>query len=244
MTVAVLVVRPPADAPATESLAETTPLSSDEAADLVAAAYRDAAAAVAESSMELLVNYPPADDSSVADPQSALGAVLADVPDLDARYEVQVGSTFAARVGNTVTHLLDAEDENSVVVLTGDAPLMGRADLDEVAMRLRRDEVVLGPAGDGRTYAAGFRAPVDFTGAYDPPELVTLARRASDADLGVNFLPQGVRVGRGADLRTLLAEVEARRATDRPVPTHTTAALDALGLRLDAEEGRAVLARD
>jgi glycosyltransferase A (GT-A) superfamily protein (DUF2064 family) len=245
MTVAVLVARPPRAGAVLPRLSETSPLSPAEASDLSAAMLRDVAAAVDASAADLLVNYPADDDAATDDPEAALREVLADVGAAeDARFEPQVGSSFAARAGNAVTHLLEQEGEASAAVLTPDVPLLTRSALDEAAMRLRRDEVVLGPATEGRVYVAGFREPIDFADAYAPPALATLTGRGVEAGHDVGFLPFGVRVETGADLRSLLAVVSARRAAGRQVPAHTTAALDDFGLTLAAEGDRVSLARE
>ncbi len=55
----------------------------------------------------------------------------------NARFEVQVGSTFAARAGNTVSHLLNEEEVHSAAVVRPIAPLLGRTHLDSAAMKLR-----------------------------------------------------------------------------------------------------------
>jgi len=229
----VLVAEPPTP-DAYPRLTEGTPLSPADVADLADAMLRDVAAAVAQSNAPLLVNYPPAEESAVDDPEAALRDRISDVAP-EARYEVQVGSSFAARAGNAVTHLLDEEDAGMAGVLRPDAPLLSRSAIDEAMMRLRRDEVVLGPAREGRVYLAGFRAPIDFGDAYAPPAVRTLAERARDADRDVNFLPVGVRVTTPADLRTAVAAIEARRVAGRAVPERTTAWIDDLGLDLVAD---------
>ncbi|MFB6119888.1 MAG: DUF2064 domain-containing protein [Halobacteriaceae archaeon] len=238
----VLVADPPHHG-ALPRLADATPLSDADAADLSRAMLRDVASAIADSNAPLLVNFPPAEESHSDDPEADLREVLSDVAP-DARYEVQVGSSFAARAGNAITHLLDDEDRGMAGVVRADAPLLTRSAVDEAMMRLRRDEVALGPAREGRVYLAGFRAPVDFSDAFAPPSVRTLAERARDADRDVGFLPVGLRVTAPTDLRTLVAVVEAHRAGGRAVPDHTTAWIDDLGLDLvaDGDETRLVRA--
>jgi glycosyltransferase A (GT-A) superfamily protein (DUF2064 family) len=128
--------------------------------------------------------------------------------------------------------------------LPGTAPLIGRALVDTAAMKLRSSEVVLGPAGDGRVYYAGFSAPIDFEDAYEPPEIATLARRATDAGHEVDFVEMLPTVETGADLRELVAVIEARGTAGRAVPEYTTATIDDLGLRTVAGEDGPELIRE
>jgi len=54
-----------------------------------------------------------------------------------------------------------------------------RTVIDSAAMKLRTNEVVLGPSTRGRTYYAGFTAPIDLRRRLRPPNLPTLAARAT-----------------------------------------------------------------
>lgn len=253
MTVHALVVEPPRLGRALPGLVEDGPLDGEAAATLAAAAIRDAAAAAVASGGDLLVNYPdadrlPADGTGDASPADALRDLVGEaVDDLDAvRFEVQVGGDLAARAGNATTHLLEREGIDSVAVLDGLAPTLDRTALDEAAMKLRRSEVVLGPAPGGRVAYAGFTAPVDFEAAWTPPEVVTLAERGRDAGHDVDFLPVHPRLDDPDGLATVVALVEARRRAGRRVPAHTARAIEDLGLRVvaDGDGGRTVVAGD
>jgi len=115
----------------------------------------DAFLAAVESGGELLVNYRsdddipdehvPTDADAEAEVRALVDAVLDDEQREDARVEVQVGSSKAARVGNTVSHLLEREGVTSAAAVEPDAPLFLRKDVDSAAMKLRRSPVVLGP---------------------------------------------------------------------------------------------------
>lgn len=175
------------------------------------------------------------------DHEEASGAVrgaLEAVDDVNAsavRIERQVGSTPSARLGNSVTHLLDEEEATSVLALWPGAPLLGRADIDGAAMKLRQRSVVLAPATRGRLALAGFSEPIDFTDALAPPALSTVVDRASDAGLEVDFVPDQIRVDTHADLTSLVVALRARRRAERIVPPHTVEAISELGLRLTVE---------
>ncbi|WP_049902955.1 hypothetical protein [Halococcus agarilyticus] len=253
MPTAAVLCDPPREGVVLADLAATTPLSTADVADLYAAMCADVLRAVEASASDLLVNYRPdealpdeaderdkpdeptdGDGRNEQDAESAVRA-LADAALDDpgaARYEVQVGSTFAARMGNTVTHLLDTEDETSVAVVEPTAPFLARGDLDGMAMKLRRSDVVLGPTSGGRVHYAGFASSVDFEEADAPPAIGTLTDRAHDAGHDVDFGPMHPIVETREDLIGALSLIRARRRAGREVPTRTAACLDDLGVEL------------
>lgn len=245
MTTIAVLVDPPRPGLVFDRLAATSPLTDDECADLYVAATRDVCGAVTESGGDLLVNYRP--DEALPEQYREDGDAEAELRDVvdpvaeDARFEVQVGETFAGRAGNTVKHLLDAEGEDSVAVTTPNAPLLTRRQVDEAAMKLRRSGVVLGPAPEGRIYYAAFREPVDFEEAYAAPALGTLTDRALDAGHEADFLTRLPVVETGSDLADLLVTLRTRRKSGRVVPEHTADALAGLGLVVEAaDDGLAV----
>jgi glycosyltransferase A (GT-A) superfamily protein (DUF2064 family) len=254
MTVVAVTIDPPREGLVLPKFPGTSPLTAPEATSLYEAMAADAFLAAVESGGELLVNYRsdddipdehvPTDADAEAEVRALVDAVLDDEQREDARVEVQVGSSKAARVGNTVSHLLEREGVTSAAAVEPDAPLFLRKDVDSAAMKLRRSPVVLGPAADGHVYFAGFTSPIDFTGAYDVPQVESLTARALDAGHDVDFLPRSIRVRTGDDLRSLVAELSARRAAGRLVPAHTAARVDELGLRVVAEDGDPTLVRE
>lgn len=228
MTVVAVLAAPPRPGLVGARLAETAPVSPEAAAEFYAAALRDTARAVAGSGGDLIVNYRdtdtiPEDHRTDADPEAELRETLAPaVEDVDeVRFETQVGSSRSARIGNTVTHLLEGEDATSAAVVPATAPLLTRGEVDNAAMKLRRAATVLGPAPNGDVYYAGFTAPIDFDGADRPPATETLVDRARDAGHDVDFLPMLPVVESGADLATLVVQLRARRAAGVPVPEFT-----------------------
>jgi len=246
MTVVAVLANPPRPGLALPDLVETTPLSAADAADLYAAVLKDTFRAVERSGGDLLVNYRPddllseghvTDTASEAQLRALAGDALDDVT--DARFEPQVGSTFSARAGNTATHLLREEGVDSVAVTRGTAPLLTRTVIDSAAMKLRGNQTVLGPSTRGRTYYAGFTAPVDYEAAFEAAELETLVDRANDAGHRVEFLPMQVGVETAADLRDLLPVLWGRIETERVVPEHTATFVHEHGLRV--RDGAVVL---
>ncbi len=226
-----------------QRLAATSPLTEAECADLYAAAVRDVCAAAANSGGDLLVNYRP-DDAlpGEGDSEAELRAVVSDVAE-DARFEVQVGETFAGRAGNTVSHLLETEETPSVAATRPESLFLTRQHIDEAAMKLRRSDVVLGPAPEGRVYYAGFREPVDFENAYEPPALATLTDRALDAGHDADFLPEVPVVETGGDLANALVAIRTRRKAGRLVPSHVADRLEGLGLVVESEGDRLAVTR-
>lgn len=244
MTVVAVLAEPPREGLVLSELAETTPLTEAETAELYEAMFRDTISAIHRSGGELLVNYRPEESIPAAHqqdiaPEAELRAIVADTIDDvgSVRFEPQVGSTYAARVGNTVTHLLREEGAQSVAAVPGTAPLMVRSVIDTAAMRLRTNEVVLGPSLDGRVYYAGFTEPIDFTDGYDAPALETLSQRASDAELDTDFLAMQPVVERGADLETLIPQLRARFTAERIVPTYTASFVYDYGLVVAETDG-------
>ncbi|MFB6271053.1 MAG: DUF2064 domain-containing protein [Halobacterium sp.] len=254
MTVVAVTVDPPREGLVLPALAESSPLSEREAVSLYEAMAADAFHAVVASGGDLLVNYRPddaipdehvpSDADAEAEVRDLVSDVLTDEEREDVRVEVQVGSSKHARVGNTITHLLENEGANSAAVLEPDAPLVARKHVDSAAMKLRRNPVVVGPSRGGSVYFAGFKQPVDFAGAWDAPEVESVTERALDAGYDVDFMAEQTRVRTGDDLATLVAQLRARGAADRILPPYTAAYVDDLGLRTVEEDGERVVVRD
>jgi glycosyltransferase A (GT-A) superfamily protein (DUF2064 family) len=252
MAINAVLVDPPRPGLVLSDLVATTPLSESDAATLYAAMAKDVLRAVERSGAELLVNYRseetlPDEHASGADTdaeeavRTLAGEALSE-PDA-ARYEVQVGTTQAGRAGNTATHLLETESADSVSILDPRAPTVARTDLDGAAMSLRSNETVLGPATAGRVYYHGMTAPIGFEGAYDPPAMSTITRRAIKAGYDVSFVDMHPVVATGTDLATLLVVIESRVAAGSPVPEATTEALYDLDLRVDTAGRRRTIER-
>jgi glycosyltransferase A (GT-A) superfamily protein (DUF2064 family) len=251
MTVIAVLAEPPRPGLVLSALPETSPLTADDAAALYAAMLKDICIAVDRSGGDLLVNYRTDDDlpeEFVGDTSSeaAIRALVADAlgGTDDVRFEPQVGSTFSARAGNTVTYLLEEEEVHSVAVVRPNVPQLGRTHIDSAAMKLRSTPVVLGPSTEGRVYFSGFREPLDFTDAYAEPEVETLAERADDDELGLDYVQMLPVVESGADLATLVPLLRSRVEAERVVPEHTTTFVFEKGLRVESSEGVLELVRD
>lgn len=241
MTTVAVLADPPQKGAVLEGLVDDV-VTEAQAVTLYRAMVGDVCEAVQTSGAELLVNYRPADQLpvDVDDPEDALRSVVEDALDDtdDIRYEVQVGSTFAARVGNTVTHLLEREEVQTAAAVTPVAAFLGRQHVDSAAMKLRRSGVVLGPTTDGRVYYAGFTDPIDFTDAYDPPAVESLVERAGEADLDTDFLPMLPTLETAHDMQTVLPLLRARTAAGSRIPFRTASVISGLDLDVDRNRDR------
>jgi len=239
MTTVAVLADPPRETDTLARLFERGVLDAEAATGLYTATLRDACSAVERSGGDLLVNYRVPDGVEDDDAKASVASALE--PALDdpasARYEVQVGSTRSARVGNTVTHLLEREDVRTTAVVDPTVALLERRHVDSAAMKLRGDEVVLGPTPGGEVWYAGFADTVDFTDALAAPSLRTLTERATDDGLGVGFLESLPRVSDPAELASAVVRTRARQLAGNPVPEHTAEAIADLGLDVDADAG-------
>ncbi|MFP8954755.1 hypothetical protein ACLI4Z_17585 [Natrialbaceae archaeon A-arb3/5] len=238
----VVPVDPPREELVLSSLVETTSLTARDAVSLYEAAVTDVLRAVEESGGDLLVNYRDEETLPEAfadgDPEGDVRSLATDALETseDVRFERQVGSTRSARIGNTVTHLLEREDVGSVGVLEPTVPLVGRSEIDGAAMSLRRHDVVLGPSSGGRAYVSNFTAPIDFTDAYEGVELSTLARRVEAAGLATGFSPFLPTIASESGLCATIAMIEARRSAGRPGAAATAAVVDELELSVGPDD--------
>jgi hypothetical protein len=251
MTTVAVLADPPRAGLVLSDLVATAPIDPDAAADLYAAMLADVCRAVESSGGDLLVNYRADDDipedytgdqDAEAEVRAAIRPALED-PDA-ARFEVQVGSTHSGRVGNTVTHLIDQEEVSTAAVVEPRAVFLARQQVDNAAMKLRRNDVVLGPSEGGRVYYAGFGEAIDFEDAFAPPAVETLTDRAVDAGLEADFLPMQPVLETGSDLPSVLSLLRARERAGHPVPTATADCLAELGLVVESDGGELVVARE
>ncbi|OIB56888.1 hypothetical protein [Natrialba sp. SSL1] len=259
--IVVVPVDPPRPGLVLSSLVESTPLTDSDAVALYEAAVTDTLRATEQSGGEVLLNYRDEDtlpaefigDNTETDADTdakaeaeirtlaadALESVAAaDSADDDGpvRFERQVGSTHAARIGNTVTHLLEREGADAVGVLEPTVPLVARTEIDGAAMSLRRHDTVIGPSSNGRAYFAGFSEPIDFTDADETPAVSTLATQAAAADHRIGFAPMLPTIGTEAGLCATLAMLEAREQAGRLRATATAAVVSELGLSVGDDE--------
>ncbi|AFZ74502.1 glycosyltransferase family protein [Natronobacterium gregoryi] len=244
--IVVVPVDPPREGLVLTGLVESTPLSENEAIQLYEAAVTDVVRTAVDSGGDLLVNYRDEetlpDEVADGDSEEAVRALVTDAleeTDTDSeavRFERQVGSSKSARIGNTVTHLLEREGVDGVGVLEPTAPAVKRSDIDGAAMGLRRHDVVLGPSSDGRTYLAAFTDPIDFEDAYAPFEFATLANRVDEAGLDLGFAPMVPTLATPGGLRSTIATLEARAVASRLTATATAVVVDDLEISV-GEDG-------
>ncbi|MFO7926753.1 MAG: hypothetical protein ACQET5_15920 [Halobacteriota archaeon] len=222
MTTVAVLADPPRSDVVLPNLVTSSPLSGTDVVDLYTALLCDTVLAAERSGGELLVNYRPGDALGIdVDSEAEIRSVLDGVVDADSvRFEVQVGETFAGRVGNTATHLLETEGVGSVGITYPEAALLARTDIDGAAMKLRSSPVVLGPAPGGRVTYAAFSEPIDYADSYAPPALETLTDRALDSGLDVDFLETKPYLRTATDLAELVVQVRTRAKAGAIVPPH------------------------
>lgn len=240
MTVVVALVDPPREGVALANVVEETALSPADGVTLYEGMLADFFAVTAEANVDVLVNYPTEDvlpDGQEGSPEAEIRSVAAralDAEDLtDVRYEVQVGSTPSARIGNAITHLLRDEDETSAVFVDHRVPFLDRSVIDQAAIDLRRSETVVGPAADGSVFLAGFKEPIDFADIFEGVPIENVVSRTVEEGYTVDFVRRREVVATPRDLKTVVSLLRARQMADKRVSTHTTAAVDELGLRVE-----------
>lgn len=236
MTMVAVLADPPVEGVVLDELTPD-PLTPAEAADLYRAMVADVCETIQQGKGDLLVNYRPSEQVSAdVDSETALREVLdEELAEPGARYEPQVGQTYAGRVGNTLTHLLETEGEKTVAVVEPTAAFLRRDHIGTAMMKLRTNEVVLGPAPGGRVSLAAFDDPIDFEDAYATPAIETLTARGRDAGLAVEFISMTPLVETPTDLATAVALLRARTAAGRLVPPRTAAFVERLGLTVAAD---------
>lgn len=249
MTVAVALVDPPREGVVTRDVVDRTPLTPADGVALYEAMLADFFEVIPETNVDLLVNVPTEDQlpgDGSGSPEAEIRTIAArtlDPGDLDdIRFEVQVGSTPSARIGNAITHLLRDEGETSAAFVDHRVPLLDRSVIDQAAIALRRNETVIGPAADGQVYLAGFKEPIDFTGVLADTPVEDIVSRSIDEDQQVDFLRRRDVVRTARDLRTVVSLIRARRMAGKSVPTHTAAVVEEMGLRV--EDGGLVVERE
>lgn len=238
MTTVAVLCDPPQPGAVLPELVEGTPLSPEDAADLYTALLCDTVEAVDGSGGELLVNYRPAEAVGVdGDAEAIIREAIADVVDTDdARFEVQVGETFAGRVGNTATHLLETEELSSVGIIRPEVATFARTDIDSAAMKLRSCDVVVGPSTGGRVHYAAFGEPIDFTDCYAAPAVETLTNRCLDAGHDVEFLETKQSVRTPQELADAIVSVRAHDTAGELVPRHFAAWVDGMPYEVVADD--------
>lgn len=215
-----------ADPPVTECVPNLLPDSDDP--DREVALYRamlaDVCATIQHGEGEVLINYrDPETVPSGVDPEASVRELLEEeLADPSAvRYEVQVGTDDADKIGNALTHLLEAEELPTVAFARPTALFLRREHIGMTAMQLRTSDVVIGPSTDGRISFAAFGEPIDFTDVFAPPAIETLTERARAADLDVSFLPMTPLWSSSQDRRTAVSLLRSRVHAGALIPERT-----------------------
>ncbi|WP_336327331.1 hypothetical protein [Halovenus sp. HT40] len=224
-----------ADPPVPECVPDLLPdgFDADQNAALYRAMLADVCATIQHGEGEILINYrDPETVPDGVDPENSVRDLLdEELADPGAvRYEVQVGSDDAGKIGNALTHLLDTEELPTVAFARPTALFLRREHIGTTAMQLRTSDVVIGPSTNGRVSFAAFGQQIDFTDVFAPPAVETLTERARSADLDVSFLPETPLWERPEDRKTALSLLRARVRAGVLVPDRTAELVAEWGL--------------
>ncbi len=228
MTTVVLLADAPVEGVACQDLVADTALTPADGLAIYEALVADTLATMERSTIDMVVNYQPAeavpDEADGPDPETRLREIAGSVmtPDRfeDLRFEPQVGSDDSAVVGNAITHLVRDEGVQSAAMLRPCLPRVTRSILDEGALKLRRSDVVLGPAPDGEIYYAGFGELIDFESVLEDRPIETITMRAAADDLDVDFLRNRALVSDARTFASAVARINADALAGKPVPEH------------------------
>lgn len=240
MTTIVLLPDPPVEGVACERLVAETDLTPADGVAIYRSTVADTLATLEEGTVDALVNYPTEDDLpdgiDGVDPETELREIAATAlsPEgfEDVRFEPQVGSNRSAKAGNAITHLVRDEGEQSAAVLFP-VPRLVRSIVDEAALKLRRADVVIGPAGRGEVYYAGFSELIDFTDVLEERPVEEVARRAREKDFQVDFVRSREVLSGAPDFEGVLSRITADVLADKPVPEHLWRTIQERGIRIE-----------
>ena len=240
MTTVVVVPDPPVEGVACKSLVEGTALTPADGLALNRAMLADTMGTLERSTVDILVNYPteeelPDGETSI-DPKTEVRKIVATAmsPDRfeEVRFEPQVGSNFSAKAGNAVTHLVRDEEVQSAAALRPCVPRLVRSIVDEAALKLRRADVVLGPAHRGQVYYAGFSDLIDFTDVFEDRPVEAITRRARAEGLDVDFLRNRELLAEPVDFEGVLSRLTADALADKQVPEQLWETIQERGIEL------------
>lgn len=213
MTDVVLPLVPP-DRQAARSALPTT----DAIADLFHATSADAATAVHESGGDLA--FAVADDAARTFADTLSRSALPDAEVLRLELDVDTG---IADVGPALRAIRDHSDAASVGVIDPSVGLARRTHLDTAAMRLRREDVVIGPTPGGGWWYLGTRVGADELPEVLGDSVVGLLDGLDPDTLEVGFLPLLPIIEDDADLGGLRELLGAMTRADRSVAPYAAA---------------------
>lgn len=223
MTVIAVPCPPPGINEVHERLDAELPLSGTELTQLIAAVCQDTLLAVVSSGGEPLIvplaleNPLPAWDDSVE--------VVSGMQDtLHIKNESIVQTSEINESAEWAEDLFDVaraeSDAASLGICLPKTPLVQRRHLDAAAMRLRRNDITLGPSTGGRWYFLGCQRTIDLEAAGDPGKTKTIleANESTSALASIPFLPGFETVAALVDLQTMISLTEQ---TGAPAAPHT-----------------------
>ncbi len=218
-------------------LTAETPLEPEETRDLLECAVRDTVVAVDASGANLVLAVTDRTPTPIFE-WDDIDAGVAELSD-DCGIEREMGVVPVDRGGVNVASLLDAAIEErpgpSVSILRPISPLLQRRHLDGMTMRLRRDDVVLGPTTTSEWYAIGRGRDVSLGHIDTSPSLTGTALGVAEADVSIDLLPALPAITSVTGLAGTIALLEAYALAGRAVAPWTAQFLDDTELHSDLE---------
>lgn len=189
-------------------------------ADLFHALVADAALAVDESGGDLFLAVPASSESAVAFVEDIRDTVLEDASN-GTIVHVETDAPIPP-VGSTLRAVRDRSTAASIGVLDPATALVGRRHLDTAAMRLRRDDVVLGPTPEAGYFFFGTALDPETLPERMSPEFDAVTTEAGERG-SVGFLEMLPVVTRPDHVGSLAALVAGLNADNRTVAPFASA---------------------
>lgn len=195
--------------------------------DLFHAACADAASAVEESGGELYLAITTQEPPTGQRDARAFADELADtVLDEDATILDVPGEDGVPDTTQTLASVRADSDAASVAVLDPRVPLIGRQHLDTAAMRLRRNDVVIGPTPTGGCYFVGTSLAADALPRVWDTDIDATTRALAETDNALGFIAILPRLAHADTISGITALVNAFNRSDQSVAPFTRACLD------------------
>lgn len=195
-----------------------------ELADLYHALCADAISAVDESGGELFLATGATDTAAQNFATDLQSAVLTDGDAAELltvdRHEDQPDFRSA------LASVRNASPAASVGILNPCVTLLGRQQLDTAAMRLRRDDTVIGPTPAGGWYYLGTQLEIDAVPESLSDDLARIAKLFADDDWRLGFLPLLPVINAPTDIAHMRTLVVSMHRGNRPISPYTAAWLD------------------
>lgn len=219
MTDVAVTIAPPTDRTRRSSLPNTGTHS-----DLYHALSADAVTAVYESGGALYLAIADGNASARRFAEELCETVL---PEAESAPIIAVqGDNGEPIPAHTLGVLRERSEAASIGVLDSRAALVERTHLDTAAMRLRRDEITLGPTPTGHWYYFGTSLPLDALPKRIDAPIDALTGSIESEDRSVGFLPMLLTIDSQRSIAGMRAILTAMSTGKAGVAPYTTAWLE------------------